>query len=130
MTNTDDIRATLAPVITRTVETRQHPASSEPDQLVWCERNYRLEESDEVWFGLSGLTVQRGCRYSGMEETLRINNYSAELFGEAVLRLVAELQRDARPDGCASDFCRARAVAFLAKLRAAVAAPVSLPGEG
>lgn len=124
--NTDQ---TLKPIITQTVETRQHPSDTEPDTRIWCESNYAMEETDSLWLGLSGMTLQRGSRYSGVEETLRVNNYSGEMFGDAILELVAEMKRQAAPDSGAGDFCRSRAAAFLEKLRAAVAPPVMLPGE-
>lgn len=120
---------TLKPIVTETVETRQHPSDTEPDTRIWCESNYAMEETDSLWIGLSGMTLQRGSRYSGVEETLRVNNYSGEMFGDAVLDLVAEMKRQADPGSGAGEFCRCRAVAFLDKLRAAVAPPVTLPGE-
>jgi hypothetical protein len=112
---------TLLPVTTLTATERQRPAEPAPEVSTVMERTYRLEPTDRVWLGLSSLIVERGNRYSdGLEETLRVENYGEDLIRAAVLQLVREMQRQADPKSDAGDFCRARAVSFLADLTQAL----------
>jgi len=113
-----DLTRTLLPVVTDTVSTRTHTDSSTDETLV-TERQYQLEDADQVWLGLSSLTVQRGDRYSGTEQTLRVSNYSGDSFRSAILQMVREQKRNATDQS--SDYCKERAASFLADLKALLA---------
>jgi hypothetical protein len=107
----------LRPVTTETVQTRSYNDGNNPDVTRSVETVYRIAESDTVWLGLGSVAVQRGDRYSGTEETVKLEIYSSDVFKHAVLQLVRDQQRYSREE---TGYLWERADSFLADLRAAL----------
>jgi len=113
-----ELDRTLLPTVTDTVTVRTL-ADGATDQTLATERTYQLEAGDQIWVGLSSVTVQRGDRYSGTEQVLRLSNYGGDVFRSALIEMVRH-QISAAADE-SSEFCRKRAADFLEELRAVLA---------
>ena len=105
--------------ITTTTTERDYADGNPPASEFLVETEYRLEETDQVWIGLSSVTVTRGSRYDdGEEYTLKIGDYSSDPMKKAIIALVHEMKRQAEDNS--SEFCQNRATSFLTDLRSAL----------
>lgn len=107
----------LRPVTTETVQTRSHNDGHSADVTRSVETVYRLAETDTVWLGLGSVAVQRGDRYNGTEETVKLEIYSSDVFKHAILQLVRDQQRYSRDE---TGLLKDRADSFLADLDTAL----------
>lgn len=109
----------LLPKITTTTTQRDYPDDNPPIRETLKETHYDLADDDEVHLGLSSVTVRRGNRFNdGEEHELRVANYSQDVMGKAIVRLVLEMKRQTNDNS--SEFCQNRAISFLADLRSAL----------
>ena len=109
----------LRPKITTTTTQRDYADDNPPTSDSVTETEYRLDENDRIWIGLSSITFTRGNRYDdGEEYILRVGDYSSDPMKQAVLALVHEMKRQANDNS--SEFHQNRAISFLADLRSAL----------
>ena len=120
--------ADLFPITTKTTTERQYPGDAESSTMVVNEIEYRLESTDRVWIGHCGVTIERGNRYNDDKESiLRINNYSEDLFADAVIEYIRTTFAGLDDS---SEWTRNRSERMAERIRMAIPAErVMLPGE-
>ena len=118
----------LFSIPTKTTTERQHPGDAETSTSVVNEIDYRLESTDRVWIGNCGVTIERGNRYNDDKESiLRINNYSEDLFADAVIEYIRTTFAGLDDP---SEWTRNRSERMVERIRMAIPAErVTLPGE-
>jgi hypothetical protein len=118
----------LFPITTTTTTQRQYPGEDQSSTMVVKEIEYRLESTDRVWLGHCGVTIERGNRYNDDKESiLRINNYSEDLFADAVIEYIRTTFAGLDDS---SEWTRNRSERMAERIRMAIPAErVTLPGE-
>jgi hypothetical protein len=120
--------AELFPITTKTTTEKNYHDSGENSLMVVTETEYRLEDTDRVWLGHCGLTVERGDRYQDNQESiLRVYNYSEDIIADAVIEYLRTTFAGLDDP---SDWTRSRSARMVERIRAAIPAErVTLPGE-
>jgi len=118
----------LFPITTTTTTERKYPGEDQSSTMVVKDIEYRLESTDRVWLGHCGVTIERGNRYNDDKESiLRINNYSEDLFADAVIEYIRTTFTGLDDP---SEWTRNRSERMVERIRMAIPAErVMLPGE-
>ena len=86
----------LQPRIIETTTVRSGGSADESSSEHVTERVFRIEESDSLWIGLNGISLERG-KFGSDRDVLRIDSYSGTILADALienLRIQASLAKD------------------------------------
>lgn len=121
--------AELFPIVTKTVTEKNYNDSSDNTVMTVLETDYKLADSDRVWIGSHGLTVERGNRYEegDTEHTVRISNYSQPLIEDAIVDFIRLRVSELSDPG---EYTRQRAEQLVERILTVLpTSRVVLPGE-
>ena len=104
----------------RTIETTiaRSGGTQEPTTENVTERVFRIEETDTLWVGLNGISLERG-QYGGDRDVLRLDSYSGTLLADALIENL-RIQASLAKDESASSYSRRQAAEFVERATAAL----------
>ena len=108
----------LQPRIIETTTVRSGGSADEASSEHVTERVFRIEESDSLWIGLNGISLERG-KFGSDRDVLRIDSYSGTTLADALIENL-RIQASLAKDETASSFCRKQAQEFVERAAAAL----------
>jgi hypothetical protein len=92
--------------------------TQEPTTEHVTERMFRIEESDTLWVGLNGISLERG-KFGGDRDVLRVDAYSGTLLADALIENL-RIQASLAKDEAAGSLSRRQAAEFVERAAAAL----------
>jgi len=106
------------PRIIETTTVRSGGSADESSTEHVTERMYRMEDTDSLWVGLNGISLERG-KFGSDRDVLRIDSYSGTILADALIENL-RIQASLAKDETASSYSRRRSQEFVERAAAAL----------